>query len=210
MDPQGGLLERLFGFHGFEVPQWSPDQTTLAFTDYVDIFESGVDQVFVLTSGMPLSSAQPLTPDTANYRSPTWSPDGTRLAYVTSGGGLEGLDDRIIIRTLSDSIETPILEFPDIFGITWSPDGTAFAFDGTVDGNDFQIFKVPAGGGEVTQLTHGPAGNGGPAWSPDGHHQQSPLRLKPSASVPTPVWKNTWNWRASAVGIRPAVRQEGA
>jgi TolB protein len=37
-----------------------------------------------------------------------------------------------------------------------------------VDGNDFQIFKVAASGGDVTQLTHGPAGNGGPAWSPDG------------------------------------------
>jgi hypothetical protein len=168
MDPQVGVLDGLFAFNGFDVPQWSPDGTTMAFTNNLDIFESGVDQIFLLPVGMPLSSAQAVTSDASNARAPSWSPDGTRLAYVTGGGGPDGLDDRIVIRTLSDATEATIVEFPSIFRIAWSPDGTRFAFYGSPDGNDQQIFTVPAGGGVVTQLTYGPAVNGSPAWSPDG------------------------------------------
>jgi Tol biopolymer transport system component len=168
MDPLEGALELLFAFHGFQAPQWSPDGTVMAFTDNPDILEFGENQVYLLDAGSPLGSARQLTASGVPHRSPTWSPDGTRLAYVTTGGGPGELDDRIIVRTISDSTETPIVDFPDIFGITWSPDGTTLAFDGTPDGNDFQIFKVPASGGPVRQLTRGSAVNGSPTWSPDG------------------------------------------
>ncbi|MFQ5741755.1 MAG: CehA/McbA family metallohydrolase [Acidobacteriota bacterium] len=45
----------------------------------------------------------------------------------------------------------------------WSPDGRQIAF--TMDG---QIWRVPAGGGEATQITDSPGYDFEPDWSPDG------------------------------------------
>jgi len=170
MDPEIGILETRFGLNGFEAPAWSPDGTMMAFTDDPDIFENPEDQVYLLGATSPPETARQLTASGVEHRSPSWSPDGTRLAYVAaSGGGPEGFSARIMVLSLADSVETPILDdWPgDIFRIAWSPTGSTIAFYGALNGDD-QIFAVPATGGEVTQLTHGSAGNGNPVWSPDG------------------------------------------
>ncbi|MGA8025716.1 MAG: protein kinase [Bryobacteraceae bacterium] len=53
----------------------------------------------------------------------------------------------------------------------WSPDGTQIVFYGGPPGKPSRLYLVPAGGGEVRELTHGeagPAGDEDGSWSPDG------------------------------------------
>lgn len=49
----------------------------------------------------------------------------------------------------------------------WSPDGKSLVFTGQRNG-DFDIYKVPANGGEEVRLTTAPGLDDGPEYSPDG------------------------------------------
>jgi Tol biopolymer transport system component len=49
----------------------------------------------------------------------------------------------------------------------WSPDGKTIAFCGE-RGGEFDIYTIPAGGGEETRLTTAPGLDDGPEYSPDG------------------------------------------
>ncbi len=51
---------------------------------------------------------------------------------------------------------------------TWSPDGTYIAFHSN-RGGTYNIWVIPASGGEAVQLTSGPYDDVTPAWSPDGN-----------------------------------------
>jgi Tol biopolymer transport system component len=50
---------------------------------------------------------------------------------------------------------------------TWSPDGKWIAFHSNRAG-DFDVWAMPASGGEAVQVTSGPKSDMRPAWSPDG------------------------------------------
>ena len=50
---------------------------------------------------------------------------------------------------------------------SWSPDGTMIAFDSDRSGN-YDIWVIPAIGGEATQITTDPADDRSPTWSPNG------------------------------------------
>jgi Tol biopolymer transport system component len=49
----------------------------------------------------------------------------------------------------------------------WSPDGKTLAFTGQ-RGDNFDIYTIPAAGGEETRLTTAPGLDDGPEYSPDG------------------------------------------
>jgi hypothetical protein len=51
----------------------------------------------------------------------------------------------------------------------WSPDGKTLAFTGQRNG-DFDIYTIPAAGGDETRLTTAKALDDGPEYSPDGKH----------------------------------------
>ena len=51
----------------------------------------------------------------------------------------------------------------------WSPDGSTLAFTGRRNG-DFDIYSIPAAGGEETRLTTAPGLDDGPEYSPDGKY----------------------------------------
>ena len=52
----------------------------------------------------------------------------------------------------------------------WSPDGTRLVFSSNTSFDQQQVWVVGADGNDLTQLTHGAAGNPSfePDWSPDG------------------------------------------
>jgi Tol biopolymer transport system component len=51
----------------------------------------------------------------------------------------------------------------------WSPDGKTLAFTGKRNG-DFDIYTIPASGGDETRLTNAPGLDDGPEYSPDGRY----------------------------------------
>lgn len=75
--------------------------------------------------------------------------------------------------TIPDAAEEPTFsQFTFLEGserdATWSPDGQWVVFGGG-PGDQQNLWKMPAsGGGEVIQLTSGPAIDVFPTWSPDG------------------------------------------
>lgn len=93
--------------------------------------------------------------------SPCWSPDGRTLCFASSEGGAS----RLMVVDASGG--TPkALATGGIRGATepdWSPDGRWIAFTRMGRGENFEIYRVPAGGGEAIAL--GPGED--PSWAPN-------------------------------------------
>ena len=96
-------------------------------------------------------------------------PAGERVAYQVVWADREERENRsrILVRELgSDQEPRVIAAGPNDGSPEWSPSG-ALAFLRRVK-RRAQLFVLPAGGGEPTQLTDLPDGVGGFRWSPDG------------------------------------------
>ena len=115
----------------------SPDGARLAF---VAADASGVESIWI--RGLDEINASRLE-GTDGGAGPFWSPDGSSLGYF-AGGQLRVLD-------LRNGTRRVLCPTPRPGGATWSPSGTI------VYGPDFlakPLYKVPAAGGDCTQLTH--------------------------------------------------------
>lgn len=100
-----------------------------------------------------------LTPDPGSEAWPSPSPDGTRLAFVyTAERGAE--QDLMVVDLGSDGrLVTGPVNLTEAWDLDpgaphWSADGTAILFSATVGGNR-HLFRVPAAGGPVAQVTQG-------------------------------------------------------
>ena len=92
-----------------------------------------------------------------------FSPDGKEIAWTAYPEGT-------LWRSRSDGsgrmqlTRTPLLaRFPH-----WSPDGATIVFTAARPGANWQLYRVPAQGGEVLPLLPEANGQGVPTWSPDG------------------------------------------
>ena len=148
-------------------PAWMPDGRTLLWVSSRDGTRD-VYRVSVSPSGQTRGAPERLTTGLDAF-SVSVSHDGGRLAYatlVTSSnvwsidvprqGTVSSRTARSITRG-NQTVETANV----------SPDGQWLAFDSDRSGS-YDIWKMPAGGGEPVQLTTDPAGDFAPAWSPDG------------------------------------------
>ena len=144
---------------------WSPDGTRIAFTaDAHQRDEHSYERsdLWVVTVDGDLTR---LTDDEYNYSGPAWSADGGEIV----ARGNEGLD--VIIREARDrGASSELFVFDsgtgerlrnltedwDLIpgGQTWSADGRHIYFSGGIRGNT-HLFRVPAGGGPVEQVTDG-------------------------------------------------------
>jgi hypothetical protein len=93
------------------------------------------------------------------------SPDGKTLVISDQSQG----DHKSLIYRLPIEGGKPKLVTPTgpSYWHGWSPDGKTLVFCGERDGN-FDIYGVPAAGGEETRLTTAKGLNDGPEFSPDG------------------------------------------
>jgi Tol biopolymer transport system component len=92
-----------------------------------------------------------------------FSKDGARLAYVTvPEGGLW--------QSKADGTDRRELTFaPMQAGLPrWSPDGKQIAFSGREPGKSWEVYIVPAEGGNPERVTPGDSDDLYPSWSPDG------------------------------------------
>jgi DNA-binding winged helix-turn-helix (wHTH) protein/Tol biopolymer transport system component len=99
----------------------------------------------------------------------------------------------------------------------WSPDGSTIVFTAASPGSDWQLYTVPANGGEVKVLVPESRGQGVASWSPDGkalafghlldpaEARKQPLdieifHLEDRSSTPIPGSKGLWTARWSPDG----------
>ena len=156
---------------------WSPDGSRLAFTaDAHQRDEHSYERSDLWVVDLD-GTVTRLTDDEYNYSSPEWSPDGREIVVR----GNEGLD--VIIREARDrgaSSELFVFDAADGRRLrsltadwdlipsapTWSPDGSHLYFSGGTGGNT-HLFRVPAGGGMVEQVTSGDRRLGSFSYSSD-------------------------------------------
>ncbi|HLQ15517.1 MAG TPA: prolyl oligopeptidase family serine peptidase [Candidatus Eisenbacteria bacterium] len=153
-------------------PEWSPDGRRLAFLSKV----GAVDQLFVvsLAGGEP----QQLSSLPEGAANPVWSPDGSRIAFI----GNVISDPEAIVDDPRPPDSKEVVRRAPIARITrrldYKHDGSGF-----VDGRYHHLFVVPAGGGNVTQLTNGAWDVTGFDWSPDGTRLVASGNAEPGADL---------------------------
>ena len=83
----------------------------------------------------------------------------------------------------------------------WSPDGKFIVFTGE-RGGEFDIYRIPAGGGEEVRLTNTPGLDDGPEYAPDGRWiyfnsvrsgRMQIWRMRPDGSAPEQVTNDGFN-----------------
>ena len=149
----------------FRDPAWSPDGTSLAGSDNLNIYVVNSDG----TGPIPVTHRVAVPGMGEIFRHPTWAPDGTRIAYH----GHVGNDPNACYVINIDGTEH-ILIRNFCYYPAWSPDGSKVAFndgsgqllvmnaDGT-EATNLSVVEPPYVGGESTQDWQ-------PSWSPDGGH----------------------------------------
>jgi hypothetical protein len=143
----------------FEAPNWSRDGASL-------LFNSDGRILRILAAG-----GTPATIDTgfANRCNNDHgiSPDGTLL--VISDQSQEEHRSLIYIVPMAGGAPRRITQKSPSYWHGWSPDGKTLAFVGERNG-EFDIYAIPAAGGEETRLTTAKGLDDGPEYSPDGKY----------------------------------------
>jgi TolB protein len=95
------------------------------------------------------------------------SPDATQIAI--SDNSQEDHNSLVYIVPIAGGAPRRITQKSPSYWHGWSPDGKTLAFVGQRNG-DFDIYTIPAAGGEETRLTTAKGLDDGPEYSPDGKY----------------------------------------
>lgn len=133
-------------------PAWSPDGTRIAFSSDRDGFRT------IWSMRADGSDMVQLTRDIdARDDEPSWSPEGQRIAFrrMSAQGGVTTSD--LAVMNADGSNVVRLVQDGDDLSPSWSPDGQRIAFISDRAGNDYRLFTMRPGGGEVTELAGGTA-----------------------------------------------------
>ena len=143
----------------FEAPNWTPDGKSFLFNR-----EGRIERLAV-------GSNKPAVIDTgfANRCNNDHgiSPDATELAISDNSQGDQ--ESQVYIVPISGGAPRRITQKSPSYWHGWSPDGKTLAFVGQRN-NEFDIYAIPAAGGEETRLTTAKGLDDGPEYSPDGKY----------------------------------------
>ena len=159
---EGGIPRRLteLRFDKSSV-RWSSDGRTIYFSGDEKQTDENNEELTqnIWAVRVTDGSVTDLTPEPGSETSPSPSPDGTRLAFVFTGErGAER--DLMVVDVGGDGrFTTEPLNLTENWDLVpgapqWSADGSAILFSAAVSGNR-HLFRVPAAGGPVTQVTEG-------------------------------------------------------
>jgi hypothetical protein len=141
----------------FEAPNWSHDGKFLIFN------QDGTLHRLALDGSAP--TLIPTAPQIHCNNDHGISPDNQFLAISDSSS--EDKKSRVYIVPIAGGTPRPITPNAPSYWHGWSPDGKTLAFTGERNGN-FDIYSIPAAGGEETRLTTADGLDDGPGYSPDG------------------------------------------
>jgi hypothetical protein len=175
----------------FEAPNWTHDGKAFLFNR-----DGHIERLV-------LGSDRPVTIDTgfANRCNNDHgiSPDGTQLAI--SDNSQSDHESQVYIVPIAGGWPLHITQKSPSYWHGWSPDGKTLAFVGQRNG-DFDIYAIPAAGGDETRLTTAKGLDDGPEYSPDGKyiyfnsertgHMQI-WRMKPDGSEQEQVFSDDLN-----------------
>jgi len=174
-----------------EAPNWSRDGKSFYFNSRGRIYRLPV------TGGMPqmLDTA----PAVSCNNDHGLSPDGTQLAI--SDGTQGDKQSRIYIVPINGGAARQITAAGPSYWHGWSPDGKTLAYCAQRNG-EFDVYTIPAAGGEETRLTTTPGLDDGPDYSPDGKYiyfnsERTGLmqiwRMKPDGSDQEQITSDDYN-----------------
>jgi len=141
----------------FEAPNWSRDGSYLLFN------RKGHLEKIAATGGSPEQVNTGFADRCNNDHG--ISPDGKWLAL--SDQSQEEHDSLVYVLPIAGGTPQRITQKAPSYWHGWSPDGRTLAFVGERDGN-FDIYAIPATGGEEKRLTTAPGLDDGPDYAPDG------------------------------------------
>jgi len=143
----------------FEAPNWSRDGSFFLFNREGKIYRlalNGTDPTII-----------PTDPQNKCNNDHGISPDGQSIAISDSSSSSQ--QSSIYIAPISGGTPRQITHRSPSYWHGWSPDGKTLAFTGQRNG-DFDIYTIPAAGGEETRLTTAKGLDDGPEYSPDGQY----------------------------------------
>jgi hypothetical protein len=143
----------------FEAPNWTADGASFFFNSEGRILrlpvEGGTPQTIDTGTATRCNNDHGLSPDQKWMAiSDQSQADHLSSIYIVPIGG--GAPRRVTVNSPS-------------YWHGWSPDGRTLAFTGQRNG-DFDIYSIPAAGGEETRLTTAKGLDDGPEYSPDGKY----------------------------------------
>jgi len=175
----------------FEAPNWTRDGKAFLFNrdGHIERLAIGSDKPMTIDTGFA----------TRCNNDHGISPDSTQLAISdNSQGDRESL---VYIVPIAGGTPRPITQKSPSYWHGWSTDGKTLAFVGQRN-RDFDIYAIPAAGGEETRLTTAKGLDDGPEYSPDGKyiyfnsertgHMQI-WRMKPDGSEQEQVFSDDLN-----------------
>ena len=175
----------------FEAPNWTRDGKAFLFNrdGHVQRLAIGSDKPVTIDTGI----ANRCNNDHGI------SPDGAQLAISDNSQGDH--ESQVYIAPIAGGAPRRITQKSPSYWHGWSPDGKTLAFVGQRDG-DFDIYAIPAAGGEETRLTTAKGLDDGPEYSPDGKHiyfnsertgHMQIWRMKPNGSDQEQVFSDDLN-----------------
>ena len=175
----------------FEAPNWMHDASAFLFNreGHIERLAVGGDKPVVIDTGF----ANRCNNDHGI------SPDATQIAISDNSQGDH--QSLVYIVPIAGGAPRRITQKSPSYWHGWSPDGETLAFVGQRNG-DFDIYAIPAAGGEETRLTTAKGLDDGPEYSPDGKyiyfnsertgHMQI-WRMKPDGSEQEQVFSDDLN-----------------
>ncbi len=146
--------------HGrFEAPNWTRDGKAFLFNrdGRIERLAVGSDKSVTIDTGI----ANRCNNDHGI------SPDATELAISDNSQGDH--ESQVYLVPIAGGAPRRITRKSPSYWHGWSPDGKTLAFVGQRNG-DFDIYAIPAAGGEETRLTTAKGLDDGPEYSPDGKY----------------------------------------
>ncbi len=175
-----------------QAPNWTPDGRALLYNDGGRMYR------FDLAAGTPSVIETGTVTNSNNDH--VLSFDGRTLG-ISSGLAADSNRSNVFTVPVGGGAPTRVTRRGPSYLHGWSPDGKYLVFTGE-RGGEFDIYRIPAGGGDEVRLTDTPGLDDGPEYSPDGRWiyfnsvrsgKMQLWRMRPDGSAPEQLTNDAYN-----------------